>query len=121
VAKGGFQGGLGSVAIKALNEPPQKPQSPVAITVAIGRTRYSEISGGVKRGGSKKWSRRQLKEHPVRSPEIAREAFRVRERERAASDKNLNPKESIYILEGLHTDTLEHTHTHTERESERER
>jgi len=54
VAKGGFQGGLGSVAIKALNEPPQKPQSPVAITVAIGRTRYSEISGGVKRGGFEK-------------------------------------------------------------------
>jgi len=40
----------------------------------------------------------------------------VRERERAASDKNLNPKESIYILEGLHTDTLEHTHTDTQRE-----
>jgi len=45
----------------------------------------------------------------------------VRERERAASDKNLNPKESIYILEGLHTDTLEHTPTHTERVSARDR
>lgn len=39
-------GGLGSVAIKAPSEPPQKPQSPVAITVAIGRSRYSENLGG---------------------------------------------------------------------------
>lgn len=86
---GAVRGGLGSVAIKAPSEPPQKPQSPVAITVAIGRSRYSEnlgvgfakTSGGAKGGVRKKWSRQQLKERPVSSPEIEIAGERVSERE----------------------------------------